>query len=147
MWRDADPARWSALLRPYEAFVRLLRRRAADATLCIATAKDRASVDVLLAHYGVADLFAADCIFDKQHGRTKRAHLSALREHLGVDFSEITFVDDKFNHLLDASRLGVRCALAAWGYNGARELAQAREAGHKVCTLADAEVQLFGPSA
>jgi hypothetical protein len=54
------------------------------------------------------------------------------------------FVDDKVNHLDDVSRLGVRCGLATWGFNGPREEALARAAGHLVCTLDDAEEQLFG---
>ena len=38
-------------------------------------------------------------------------------------------MDDKVNHLEAVAPLGVRCALAAWGYNGAREQDRAREAG------------------
>ncbi|NIU75284.1 MAG: hypothetical protein GWN71_17390, partial [Gammaproteobacteria bacterium] len=41
------------------------------------------------------------------------------------------------------AKLGVRCALAAWGYNGEREQRRARERGLLVCTLADVEEQLF----
>jgi hypothetical protein len=40
--------------------------------------------------------------------------------------------------------LGVRCALAAWGYNGERELRHARARGYLVCTLDDVDRQLFG---
>jgi hypothetical protein len=40
--------------------------------------------------------------------------------------------------------LGVRCALAAWGYNGEREIELARQRGYRVCTLENAEQQLFG---
>ena len=40
--------------------------------------------------------------------------------------SEMTFVDDKLNHLDDVAPLGIRCALAAWGFNGPREIEQAR---------------------
>jgi hypothetical protein len=39
--------------------------------------------------------------------------------------------------------LGVRCALAAWGYNGPREHRLARAHGHLVCTLERVEAQLF----
>jgi hypothetical protein len=37
----------------------------------------------------------------------------------------------------------VRCALAAWGFNGEREARLARAAGYLVCTLADVEQQIF----
>jgi len=142
--RGSDPAAWADLLAPYGPIVELLRRRAHDATLCIATAKDRPSVEHLLALYGIADLFPREHVVDKEHGRTKRAHVSTLQERLAVDFGEITFVDDKVNHLQDVSALGVRCALAAWGYNGARERTQARAAGHLVCSIDDVEPLLFG---
>jgi hypothetical protein len=38
----------------------------------------------------------------------------------------------------------VRCALAAWGFNGERERQQAAERGYLVCTLENAERRLFG---
>ena len=41
----------------------------------------------------------------------------------------------------------MRCALAAWGYNGEREIRLARERGYLVCSLEDVERQLFGSTA
>lgn len=142
--RRVDPPGWLRLLSPYEPIIDLIRRRAGDVTLCIATAKDRPSVEYLLAAYGIDDLFPAEHVIDKECGRTKRAHLSALRERLNVAFEDITFVDDKANHLFDVATLGVRCALAAWGYNGSRERRQVGEAGHLVCHFDDVETKLFG---
>ena len=135
---------WSSLLSPYPEFVSLLKRRSTAARLAIATAKDRSSVLELLAAYELEALFDAELILDKDTGRSKRAHLEALAERSGLAFSEITFVDDKVNHLDGVAPLGVRCALAAWGYNGARERALALERGYLVCALADVEGQLFG---
>jgi phosphoglycolate phosphatase-like HAD superfamily hydrolase len=146
--RDAlaasDPEGWSALMAPYPTLLAVLRRRAGDAALAIATAKDARSVHALLSRYGIADLFPAERVLDKQTGRTKTAHLELLRARTGVPFGEITFVDDKVNHLDRAAALGVRCALAAWGYNGPRELALARARGHLVCRLEDVEQKLYG---
>jgi phosphoglycolate phosphatase-like HAD superfamily hydrolase len=45
---DADPAAWHRLIRPYPGVSELLRRRAGDALLAIATSKDRRSVGKLL---------------------------------------------------------------------------------------------------
>ena len=55
----------------------------------------------------------------------------------------MTFVDDKLNHLEAVAPLGVRCALAAWGYNGPREQDAARRSGFLVCDLDDVEGKLF----
>ena len=142
--RASDPGGWLGLLRPFEAFVSLLRRRAEDRVLARATAKDRVSIDLLLNAYGIAHLFPDALIVDKEAGRSKCSHLELLRESLGVAFEDITFVDDKLNHLEDVSGLGVRCALAAWGYNGERERLLAARLGFLVCDLDDAEDALFG---
>jgi len=123
-----------------------LTRRAADTRLAIATAKDRSSVLALLRAYGIEALFDPDDVLDKETGVSKTAHLERLRRRHGVDFAEITFLDDKVNHLDDAARLGVRCGLARWGYNGEREERLARARGYLVCRLDDVERQLFGAS-
>jgi phosphoglycolate phosphatase-like HAD superfamily hydrolase len=141
----SDPAGWRALLPPYPRLVETLRRRAGDAAYAIATAKDRASVGALLEDYGVRDLFRPDLVLDKETGVHKTAHLEHLRAVLALPFEELTFVDDKVNHLDAVSRLGVRCALAAWGYNGPREHALARAHGHLVCRLEDVDA-LFSAS-
>lgn len=137
------PEAWRAWMSPYPELLAILRRRAGEARLAIATAKDRVSVRDLLAGYGVADLFPDELVLDKEAGRSKRAHLERLRGELGCGFEELTFVDDKVSHLDSAAPLGVRCVLAAWGYNGPREHALARERGYLVCTLGDFEARLF----
>jgi phosphoglycolate phosphatase-like HAD superfamily hydrolase len=142
----SDPAGWLALLRPYPRFLETLRRRAGACRYAIATAKDRRSVRVLLREYGVADLFPDDLVLDKEAGVTKVAHHEHLARHCGVAYVDMTFVDDKVNHLDAVATLGVRCALSAWGYNGPREHQLARARGHRVCSLEDVEMQLFGPT-
>ena len=132
-------------MRPYPGIAELLRRRAGDALLAIATAKDRRSVEALLGAYGIADLFPEDRILDKETGVSKRSHLEQLAERFAVPFPEMLFVDDKVNHLDSVSPLGVACGLAAWGYNGEREIDLALARGHRVIRLAAAERAIFGP--
>src|SRR5512134_2489459 len=50
---EVDPESWRGLMRPYEPFVEILRRRAGSAFYAVATAKDRTSVEILLRHYGL----------------------------------------------------------------------------------------------
>jgi len=139
-----DPRGWERLMGTYPEFLAVLRRRAADVDLAIATAKDRVSVQALLQSYEIADLFPPDRILDKETGVSKVAHLLHLRERFGFEFLDITFVDDKLNHLDSVASLRVRCALATWGYNGAREVELAQSRGYLVCTLENVEAQLFG---
>jgi phosphoglycolate phosphatase-like HAD superfamily hydrolase len=140
---ETDGDCWRGLLGPYPEFLEILRRRAGDRVLAIATAKDLASVERLLIAYGIADLFGEHCVLDKETGSSKRAHLEELQRRTAVPFESIGFVDDKVNHLEDVASLGVRCALAAWGYNGPREHERARACGFDVCSLGDAEHVLF----
>lgn len=137
------PERWRSLLGPYPELVALLRRRAGDAVLAVATAKDGASVARLLRDYGIADLFAPGAVLDKEAGVEKRAHLQELARRLAAPLSWITFVDDKVNHLEKTADLGVRGVLAGWGYNGERERERARRRGFEVADLEDAERILF----
>jgi phosphoglycolate phosphatase-like HAD superfamily hydrolase len=143
-WADADPEGWLARMPVYPGIPPLLRRVARRVDLAIATAKDRRAVGKLLVHYGVADLFPEGRVLDKDTGVSKRAHLEHLARETGLAFPELTFVDDKLNHLEDVAALGVRCILAAWGYNGERERRGARERGIPVCSLAGFEGCLFG---
>jgi phosphoglycolate phosphatase-like HAD superfamily hydrolase len=141
---EADPEAWQRLMQPYQDFLGILRRRAGQVILAIATAKDRHSVAALLRSYGIDDLFPEGRVLDKETGVTKASHLEHLHRICGVEYPEMAFIDDKVNHLDAVAPLGVNCCLAAWGYNGPREAVLARSRGYGVCTLEDVEAQLFG---
>lgn len=142
-FRGAQPGVWDALVMPFEGLVQVLHRHAGDVALAIATAKDGDSVARLLENYGIAGLFADGAVVDKESGRDKRAHLRTLATRFGVDFNEMTFIDDKANHLMQTQQLGVRCLLAEWGYNGEREHVVARGSNIEVVALSDLESCLF----
>ena len=141
---DADPECWHRLMACYPDVPGLLRRRAGEVVLAIATSKDRRSVARLLEAYGIGDLFPEGRVLDKEAGVSKRDHLVHLHRAHGAGYQEMAFVDDKVNHLDAVAPLGVRCALAAWGYNGGREAELARSHGHLVLGLDDVEERLFG---
>ncbi len=142
--REEDLEAWHSWMAPYAEFVELLRRWAPRVPLAIATAKDRTSVEDLLCTYAIDDLFSSEWIFDKETGMSKTAHLRALQAQMKIPFEEMTFIDDKVNHLDAVSTLNVRCALAGWGYNGDRERELALARGHLVLEFDDAEKKLFG---
>jgi phosphoglycolate phosphatase-like HAD superfamily hydrolase len=144
-WSDADPDGWRERIQPYPNICELLHRRAGDVRLAVATAKDRHSVHRLLDDYGLGTLFPAGYVVDKDTGVSKRAHILYLAEREGCEASEVTFIDDKVNHLQDVAGLGARCLLAGWGYNGEREVAVARAERIPVCSLEELEAELFGP--
>jgi phosphoglycolate phosphatase-like HAD superfamily hydrolase len=143
-WSDADPRGWRARIQPYPTICELLQRRAGDVRLAVATAKDRHSVHSLLDDYGLGALFPEGYVVDKDTGVSKRAHIQHLAEREGCAVSEITFIDDKVNHLQDVAGIGARCLLAGWGYNGGREHEVARAERFPVCSLEGLEAELFG---
>jgi phosphoglycolate phosphatase-like HAD superfamily hydrolase len=134
---------WLRLQPPYQGMPELLGRHATSVELAVATAKDRSSVRRLLDHSSMLGLFRDDLVLDKETGVLKTAHLVLIHERTGVPFPEITFVDDKVNHLHAVAPLGMRPVLASWGYNGERERSLARSFGYLVCTLEDVERQIF----
>lgn len=146
-WATRDPEGWRSLMGPYAPLLPVLRAHAGEVELAIATSKDRGSVRRLLELYGVADLFGEGRVLDKETGPSKRVHLERLHAALGIPYPEMTFVDDKVNHLEPVAPLGVRCVLAAWGYNGPREHRRARELGFAVVHLDEVEARLFGSQA
>jgi phosphoglycolate phosphatase-like HAD superfamily hydrolase len=141
--RDDDPGRWLGLHRTYPVFIDILNRRRRDARFSIVTAKDGESVRRLLKHFALDHLFSDDLILDKEVGIAKTAHLRILADRLGSNSSDITFVDDKLNHLLTTASFGGRGVLAGWGHNTPREHQAARQAGFVVASLETAESILF----
>ena len=90
-----------------------------------------------------AELFEDGFVLDKDAGEKKREHVTKLAAQAGCALAEVTFVDDKVNHLEDVAALGARCVLAGWGYNGPRERRIAEARGFLVCGLDDFEAQVF----
>jgi len=133
--RHEAPDAWLALHSDYPRFTALLHEMAGDITLAVATAKDGASLGLLLDSFGVAELFPGELRLDKETGVQKTEHLSRLAERLDVPFEAITFVDDKVNHLVRVAPLGVRPVLAGWGHNTTREHDEAASRGFQVATL------------
>jgi len=142
--RAFDTHGWLELHASYPPFLEMLRRRSRDARIALATAKDRRSAEMLLDHLGIGDLFSPELVLDKDTGVCKTAHLTALRDHLDVSFQDITFVDDKLNHLETVAPLGVRPILAGWGFNTPREHDLATEKHIQVANFVDVETVLYG---
>jgi phosphoglycolate phosphatase-like HAD superfamily hydrolase len=142
--RESDPGRWLALHLPYPDLVRALERHRSEVVPSVATAKDAQSVRLLLTELGLLDLFDPRLILDKETGVEKTVHLKELQRRTGAPFTDITFIDDKLNHLVKVAALGVRCVLAGWGFNSDREHVAARRLGFDVAHLDDLDTLFKG---
>jgi phosphoglycolate phosphatase-like HAD superfamily hydrolase len=141
--READMSTWLKLHLPFPGFSETLRGHRDQTVPAVATAKDARSVRLLLDELGFGNMFDAELILDKETGVEKTHHLRVLHERVGADFRDITFVDDKVNHLVRVAELGVRPVLAGWGFNTDRENALAHDLGFEVADLDTADEVLF----
>lgn len=141
--REEDLGRWLRLHLPFPGFADMLRRHKERTLPAVATAKDSRSVRLLLDELGFEDVFEDELILDKETGVEKTHHLRVLHERTGAEFEDITFVDDKVNHLVRVAELGVRPILAGWGFNTAREHQLAQQIGFEVADLETADEVLF----
>lgn len=141
--RDHDCDAWTRLHSAYREFTDQLEAMSERVRLAVVTAKDRTSARLLLAHFGLDALFAEELVLDKEIGARKSGHLGVLQARVDVPFEAITFVDDKVNHLLEVTDLGVGRVLAGWGYNTDREYEIARGHGIPVATFENVERVLF----
>ena len=141
--REGDVDRWIRLHLPFPGLADTLRKHKDRTLPAVATAKDARSVGLLLDELGFDDVFDAELILDKETGVEKTHHLRVLHDRTGAAFKDITFVDDKVNHLVSVAELGVRPVLAGWGFNTDREHELARELGFEVADLERADEVLF----
>jgi phosphoglycolate phosphatase-like HAD superfamily hydrolase len=141
--REGDREGWLRLHLPYPGLAEALRRHRDRTRPAVATAKDSRSVKLLLDELGFSGVFDPELILDKETGVEKAHHLRALQERTGAEYSDITFVDDKVNHLVGAAELGVRPVLAGWGFNSDREHELARSLGYEVAELSTVDEVLF----
>jgi phosphoglycolate phosphatase-like HAD superfamily hydrolase len=141
--RERDVDGWLRLHLPFPGVAEMLLRHKDRTLPAVATAKDASSVRLLLVELGFENVFDAELILDKETGVEKTHHLRVLHERTGAQFSDITFVDDKVNHLVNVAGLGVRPVLAGWGFNSDREHELALELGFEVASLETADEVLF----
>ncbi len=141
--RESDVRRWLALHLPYPELVAAFRRHRNEFIPAVATAKDAQSVHLLLTELGLHDVFDPRFVLDKETGVAKTIHLRELQRLTGAPFKDITFIDDKLNHLVKVAELGVRCVLAGWGFNTQREQEAALRLGFEVAHLDDLDTTVF----
>jgi phosphoglycolate phosphatase-like HAD superfamily hydrolase len=141
--REGDVRNWLQLHLPFPGLSDMLRSHKDRTLPAVATAKDARSVRLLLDELGFDDVFDAELILDKETGVEKTHHLRVLHERTGAEFEDITFVDDKVNHLVRVAELGVRPVLAGWGFNTERERELAHQLGFEVADLESADGVLF----
>ena len=135
---ETDRSAWLGLHRPFQPIWDQLARRDA-LPVVILTSKNRAAVLALSAHF---ELFTApENVYSGDGGTGKTENLRAL--HRRFNRPRYRFLDDALGNLrrLDADfnpgRRLVDLTLAAWGYVGPGDAAEARRLGYEVLQKPD----------
>lgn len=138
--RTQDFSSWAALQGPYPGFVaELPALRDAFGDPAIATTKDAASVEALLAPLGLSLI-----VLGREFSTDKRLQIGRLCDSWGVAPDQIWFVDDLLDNLRPVQETGARVALAAWGYNTPDERQEAEREGIPVLELGGVARALCG---
>lgn len=136
--RSLDIQSWIDLHQPYEPIFSQLKD--GSGPIFIITNKDKISAEILLCYFGLEKERLQ--IFSGDHGKTKADNILAAREVIGRH-SRLLFIDDSIKNLLELQaspalgKLKLELFLAAWGYIGPNDVAQASENQIETMTLAE----------
>jgi phosphoglycolate phosphatase-like HAD superfamily hydrolase len=132
-----DPQKWAKLIPPFTDVVVAIPALSERFTLCIATSKDRSSINILLENYGLLNHFNPENILDKDFADSKKEHLTRFQQDHHVPYTDIHFIDDKVLHLQSVKNLRIHGYLALWGFNDEREYETAQSEGFTLLALED----------
>lgn len=133
-----DPDGWASLQSPYPgilAEIDLLQKTYLH--VAIATTKDEASAKFLLAkHHLSLDIVAKETSSDKIN------QMHYLSEKYQMPPDKIIFIDDLLDQVLHVRSIGVKTAMASWGYNTKEQRDKAKKAGIPLLEIANLHTQI-----
>lgn len=108
-------AEWIKCNYFFEPMLDLIKRSIYSNKLYIATLKDKKSVIDLLSSRNI--FIDKSKVLSLDYGENKFTHLSfILNKYKKVNASEVLYIDDNLNHLMEVCDLGINSRLATWGY-------------------------------
>lgn len=137
-WREKRFQEWCDLQKPYPGMVEQLRKiQKRFSRAVISTTKDAESVKKLLAIYNITlDVLGREITVDKAK------QMNVIASTYRTPLNQIIFVDDLLDHVRLVKSLGVKGALAGWGYGNPRQKEEAAKLGIPVLALEDFAEQL-----
>lgn len=142
-FQEKDYAAWLSLQRPYEPLWSALRR--APTAPVIVTNKNRKAVQDLCSHFELQ--LPDENVYSGDGGNDKISNLTALLKRTGGH--PFSFVEDSLLNLREVTpRFPALLTplLAAWGYLGTEDTAQAGKLGYRVVTQ-DEVIQILNGEA
>ena len=133
--RKHDQDTWIDLNRLYEQLRESLTIASSSKKYIVVTAKDNDSVYEILTENHI-DIQRKD-IYGRELGKNKNEIFQELSEERKVNLSNIYFVDDNFENVMNAHNIGISARLASWGYNSRLDKVRAREKGIKLMEITE----------
>ena len=121
---------WLALIKPYGNIIPAIRMLSNNFHLAISTNNRKFTIDTFSKKHGIAPKIVIDSSF----GSDKKVHIENIKNRLGVNFSDIYFVDDQIKNFDKLLPLRVNCYLATWGYNTQKQHEEAKKLGTVLLT-------------
>lgn len=131
--RENDRKNWLNLFSVFPEMPTVLKRVMGQNEVVIATTRDRTSVSAILEK---EEISIDGCkIFGREFSIDKREQIKFITKEFGVSFKEMFFIDDILEQLKLVGILGVRVAIASWGYSNEKQLAEATDKGIPVLKI------------
>ena len=128
-WQKESQASWFLSNPLYAGIGETLRNPAVRDKFLIVSSKDETAMESILRHHDIPvqrkQLFGAETRRDKE---------DLLKEIMAAS-KPVSFLDDNLQNVMTAQRLGLKPALAGWGYNQPSERIVATEKGIPILPL------------
>lgn len=128
------------LLKPNKNFISMMKKLSKNYTMFIATAGDKKLTSKTMKYFGVE--IPENKIVSKEDNPNKTEQMKIISEISGTGFKDIIFIEDNFENLMEASKLGIKPVLVEWGYNTPNQRKEAKKLGIPVLTKGNFEEQL-----
>ena len=116
---------WLQLEKPYPKIIDAIKKLKNKYIFTVATNNRKLTVQKFLSNYKLE----AKTITDSTLSIDKLKHIEYIKDLYKVNFNQIYFVDDQVRHFPKLIKKGVKCYLAAWGYNNEKQPQEAKKQG------------------
>jgi phosphoglycolate phosphatase-like HAD superfamily hydrolase len=135
--RKHDQKKWIQLNQLYDQPKKALSIKGNTNNVVIVTSKDRESVHDILKENDI-DIKREE-IYGREFSVDKNEIFQALSVEREVDLSNISFVDDNIENLVNAKSIGIMSYLAVWGYNSDLDKLRAEDSDIKLLEVTGIE--------
>ncbi|MCX6819434.1 MAG: HAD hydrolase-like protein, partial [Candidatus Aenigmarchaeota archaeon] len=133
--QDKDYDKWFSLNRIFPGIKNVIDKLSKKFLIVVISTKDFHSISTTFDRVGID--IDKDNIFSKEISENKADQIKNICKKFSVKPGKIFFLDDQPKHLEGVKKLGVKTALAGWGYNNDMQKAYAKRLGIPIIDKSD----------